>query len=131
MEQLSHILTQAMDEVKLHGHRVSPFSCRMVWGLKLKGIPYEYIEEDLANKSQLLLQYNPVHKKIPVLVHNTKPICESMIILEYLEEIWPHTPLLPIDPFQRAEARFWIKFAEEKVKKYLKLSQSSYVLFLC
>ncbi|KAK3187756.1 hypothetical protein Dsin_027317 [Dipteronia sinensis] len=42
-----------------------------------------------------------------------------MIIIEYIEEMWPNTPLLPADPYERAIARFWIKFAEDKVEEVL------------
>ncbi|ESW21239.1 hypothetical protein PHAVU_005G054000 [Phaseolus vulgaris] len=81
-----------------------------------KGINYEYKEEDLKNKSPLLLQMNPVHKKIPVLIHKGKPISESLIVVQYIDEVWhDRTPLLPSDPYQRAQARFWADFVDKKM----------------
>ena len=111
-------------ETKLLSYWVSPFGLRVEWALKLKGVEYEYIEEDIFNKSNNLLQMNPVHKAIPVLIHHNKPICESNIIMEYIDENWSQYPLMPQDPHQRAITRFWATFVEEKV------FQCSHILIL-
>ena len=104
------------DEVVLLDMWASMFGLRVRIALAEKGIKYEYKEQDLFNKSPLLLQMNPIHKKIPVLIHNGKPISESLIILEYIDEVWKHkSPLLPSDPYQRAQARFWADFVDKKV----------------
>ncbi|KAG1342302.1 glutathione transferase GST 23 [Cocos nucifera] len=101
--------------VKLYGNILSPFVLRVEWALQLKGIKYEYVNEDLSNKSPQLLQYNPVHKMVPVLVHNGRPIAESAVIVEYIDEAWSDFyPLLPSNPYQKATTRFWAKFVEEK-----------------
>ena len=103
--------------MKLHGIWASPYVKRVEMTLKLKGI-FEYVEEDLRNKSQLLLQYNPVQKKVPVLIHNGKPIAESLIILEYIDETWKNgPPLLPQDSYKRAKVRFWASFVQQELRK--------------
>ncbi|KAM3340721.1 glutathione S-transferase U8 [Capsicum galapagoense] len=117
-----------MAEVQLLGYWASPFSKRVEIALKLKGIQYEYIEEDIPiNKSPRVVKYNPIYKKIPVFLHDGKAIAESLLILEYIDETWKEgTPLLPNDPYQRAMARFWAKFMDEKcLPEMLKLCYES------
>lgn len=115
------------EEVRLQGFGASPFTCRVKMALKLKGVPYEYLEEDLMNKSPLLLELNPVHKKVPVLVHNGKPILESNLILEYIDETWTNNPILPQDPYEKAMARFLAKFVDKQVN----LHSNSFIISNC
>ncbi|KAG1338858.1 glutathione transferase GST 23 [Cocos nucifera] len=103
-------------EVKLFGMWASPAVRRVEWALKIKGIEYEYIEEDLSNKSTSLLEYNPINKQVPVLLHKGKPIVESLVMIEYIDEVWNHNPILPEDPYERTKARFWATYSEGKCR---------------
>ncbi|KAJ3690397.1 hypothetical protein LUZ61_019561 [Rhynchospora tenuis] len=103
-------------EIKLLGTWPSPFAIRVKMVLEQKGLSYEYLEDDLLNKSELLLKHNPIYKKVPVLIHGDRAICESLVILQYIDENWSKTGLhvLPVDPYERAIARFWAIYVDDK-----------------
>ncbi|KAI3694480.1 hypothetical protein L1987_77445 [Smallanthus sonchifolius] len=101
--------------LKLYGLEISPFVCRVRIALYLKGIKYEFVIEDMRNKSVDLIKYNPVHKKVPVLVHNGNSISESLVIIEYLDDVWKQAPILPQDAYTKAHDRFWAKFIDDKL----------------
>ncbi|MCH1923012.1 glutathione S-transferase N-terminal domain-containing protein, partial [Shewanella sp. A3A] len=78
----------------------------------------ELLQETRGKKSELLLRSNPVHKKIPVLLHHGTPLAESLIIVEYIDEVWPASDgapaILPRDPYCRAVERFWAQYIDDK-----------------
>jgi glutathione S-transferase len=94
--------------LKLISHKLCPYVQRAVIALSEKGVGFERIDIDLANKPDWFLAFSPLGRT-PVLQVGDVPIFESAVILEYLEETEPK-PLHPADPLRRAEHRGWIEF---------------------
>ncbi|KAL7587817.1 probable glutathione S-transferase parA [Lactuca sativa] len=104
------------DELILLDCWASSYGMRVKIALAEKGLEYECREENFQEKSHLLLKSNPIHKTIPVLVHNGNPICESLNIVRYIDEFWPHkSPLLPSDPYKRSQNLFWADYIDKKI----------------
>ncbi|KAL5722515.1 glutathione transferase [Ranunculus cassubicifolius] len=91
------------DDVKILGVWLSPFVMRPRIALNVKKVRYD----------------NPVHKKVPVMIHNDKPISESLVILQYIDEAFTSSgpSILPSDSYDRAIVRFWAAYLDNKLKK--------------
>jgi glutathione S-transferase len=96
------------EPLKLVSHKLCPYVQRAVIALTEKGVPFERIDIDLANKPDWFLKISPLGKT-PVLLVGDHAIFESAVILEYLEETAAR-PLHPSDPLRRAEHRAFIEF---------------------
>ena len=96
-------------KITLISHILCPYVQRAVIALEEKGIAYERIDIDLANKPDWFLALSPLGKT-PVLKVDDDVLFESNVILEYLEDILVH-PLHPEDALVRARHRSMIEFS--------------------
>ena len=110
--------------MKLYSGSVDPFShrCRIV--LFEKGMDFEVIDVDLANKTEDLAVLNP-YGSVPVLVERDLVLSEANIINEYIDERFPHPQLMPADPVMRARARLFLYSFEQDLFSYVKALESS------
>jgi glutathione S-transferase len=97
-----------MTQLTLISHELCPFVRRAAIALAEKGVRFERVNVDLANKPDWFLAISPLGK-VPLLKVGDAVIFESAVILEYLEETQPN-PLHPANALQRAEHRSWIEF---------------------
>lgn len=91
------ILTLYSARDSVHCHRV-----RMT--LAAKGVTYDHILVDLDNPPEDLIDLNP-YNSVPTLVDRDLVLYDTSVICEYLDERYPHPPLMPVDPMSRARLR--------------------------
>jgi glutathione S-transferase len=99
-------------QIKLVSFDLCPYVERSRIVLLEKGVPHDVEFIDLQNKPAWFLAISPMGR-VPVLLVDDRPIFESMIINELLEELYPRPALFSEDPLARAEARGWIVFAND------------------
>ena len=89
-----------------YSHRV-----RMV--LAEKGVTVDIVDVDPNKKPEDLAEINP-YNSLPTLLDRDLVLYEANVIMEYLDERFPHPPLLPVYPVQRALSRLWITRVEKE-----------------
>lgn len=96
--------------IKLCGFSVSNYHNKVKLALLEKGVPFE---EELvwSDRSAELLLHSPLGK-IPYIETEHGSVCESQVILDYLEDKYPARRLLPAEPYLAAKNRELITFLE-------------------
>ena len=96
-----------------------------------KSIHIDLVDVDGVNLPEDLLDLNPYHS-VPTLVDRDLVLYDSRVIIEYLDERFPHPPLMPVDPVSRAQLRLahhrvlrdWYSLAAELDKSVGKKAES-------
>ena len=101
--------------LKLHGDPISNYYNKAKLALLEKGLPFEEVRVGTRSTDESVLQASPL-AKIPYLATPEGTLCESQVILEYLEDAYPEPPLLPRDAFERAKVRELATFIDWHVE---------------
>ncbi len=99
----------------LYNAAASTCSQKVRLALAEKGVSFVDRQVSLKDNEQLepwYLELNP-NGVVPTLVHDDRPIIDSSVINEYLDEVFPGVPLMPRDAFGRAQVRAWRQYTDE------------------
>lgn len=86
---------------------ISPYAMSVFVALHEKGLPFEIKTIDLAANANHEPNFAAISltRRVPAMIHNGFSLSESSAIAEYLDEVFPGTPLYPSEPCSRARAR--------------------------
>ena len=99
------VMTLFSGDSDVYSHRV-----RIV--LAEKGINVDIVPVDAGNLPEDLIDLNP-YNTVPTLVDRDLVLYSSQVIMEYLDERFPHPPLMPVDPVSRANNRLMLHRIEQ------------------
>ena len=99
----------------LYHHGSSVCAAKVRFALATKGIEWDGVYIDILAGEQFTPEYRAINPKavVPTLVHGDLVIPDSTVIVEYLDQIAPETSVHPIDPWERAQVRYWTKAVDE------------------
>lgn len=99
----------------LYHHNISVCAQKIRLALEEKNISWTGREVDLMKEEHLTPEFLKINPRglVPVLVHNGAVVCESTVILEYIEDVFEERPLRPISAYDRAQMRMWTKVPDE------------------
>ncbi|MEO8606120.1 MAG: glutathione S-transferase family protein [bacterium] len=91
--------------VTLYEHPLSPYAQKVKIALLEKSVPFEATIPDLFGGGEPAFRAANPRREVPALIDDDVAVFDSTIILEYLEDRWPHPPMLPDGAAARARVR--------------------------
>lgn len=101
------VVSNKRSVMSLYSDPQSAYSHRVRMVLAEKNITVEIVDVDPLDLPDEVMDFNP-YGTLPTLVDRDLKLYESRIIMEYLDERFPHPPLLPVDPVSRANSRLFL-----------------------
>jgi len=101
------VVTNKRSVMTLYSGSTDPYSHRARIVLAEKGVTFDLFEIDVDTQIDALVEINP-YNSVPTLVDRDLVLYESEIIMEYLDERFPHPPLMPVYPVARARSRLML-----------------------
>lgn len=101
--------------LRLYNFPTSTCSQAVRFVLHEKGLAFEDYRMQSATGEHLSEPYLSLNPSgvVPTLLHDGAPVCDSSVIMEYLDEIAPEPPMVPADAAGRAKMREWLRYFEE------------------
>lgn len=120
-----------MDQLKLYSYFRSSASYRVRIALNFKELKYEYIPvhlvKDGGEQNQPdFIKINPM-AHVPALEHNGFLISESVAIIDYLDQVFPKTPLFPKSPKERSQVLRVVEVLNSGIQPLQNLKVLSYL----
>src|SRR5688500_9789455 len=100
--------------MQIIGSFVSPYVRKVLVCMELKGLDYEVDPITPFFGNDEFRRLSPLCR-IPVLIDDGLILTDSSVICEYLDERYPGSPLLPLDPRERAAARWLEEYADTRL----------------
>ncbi len=111
------VMTLFSGDTDVYSHRV-----RIV--LAEKGINVDIVPVDYGNLPEDLIDLNP-YNSVPTLVDRDLVLYDAQVIMEYLDERFPHPPLMPVDPVSRATNRLMLHRIEQDLYSHFNVAWNS------
>ena len=97
--------------IVLCGFTASNYYNKVKLALLEKGVAFTEEAVSTGQKSEAVLDASPLGK-VPFIRTEHGPLCESQVIMEYIERVHPNPPLMPADPWQAAKVRELVTFVD-------------------